>query len=176
MLQRLLLFTPQGGFMPNDKRMLGLDIGVLLLRLGFGGYMLTHGWGKLKRLGQLGSDNFRFSDPIGLGPEVSFVLVTGAEFGCALLVIFGLFTRAAAIPLVFAMLVAGFIAHASDPWTIAGAQQLVNEGLAERARSKQLALMYASAFGALVFTGGGRFSLDSIVWPWWRKRRQQARG
>ena len=82
------------------------SVGLLLLRIGCGGYMATHGWGKLQML--LHGRFQDFGDPIGLGPVTSLVLVTLAEFACALLVVLGLWTRAAAAPVVFTMAVAAF--------------------------------------------------------------------
>lgn len=136
--------------------------GLLLLRLGIGGFMLTHGWGKLQML--LAGDFDKFADPIGLGNQLSLILVTGAEFGCALLVMLGLATRLAAIPLVFAMGVAAFIAHANDPWTMTEGARLFSTGAAKSWASKEAALLFLFPFLALIFTGPGKFSLDGMIW------------
>lgn len=135
------------------------SIGLLILRLGLGGYMLTHGWGKFQRVI---SGNLQFGDPLGIGPEASLILAAGAEFGCAILVILGLFTRFAAIPLVFTMGVAAFIAHGGDPWTMSGGREVFQE-TGESWASKEPALMYLLAFLPLVFTGAGKFSLDGMI-------------
>lgn len=136
--------------------------GLLVLRVGLGGYMLTHGWGKLQ---MVMAGNFEWADPIGLGPTLSLIMVTFAEFFCALLIIVGLGTRLAAVPLVFAMGVAAFVAHDADPWTMGAAAEAYQAGEAENWGSKQPALMYLFVFLALVLTGPGKFSLDSIVMP-----------
>src|SRR5690625_5427446 len=66
-------------------------IGLLLLRLVFAGTLLYgHGWGKLMGWSERSAV---FPDPIGLGSPVALALAIGAEVFCALLVIFGLFTR-----------------------------------------------------------------------------------
>jgi putative oxidoreductase len=133
------------------------SIGLLILRLGVGGLMLTHGWGKLQML--LAGEFDKFGDPIGLGKEVSLAGIVGAEFVCALLVVFGLGTRLAAAVVVFAMAVAAFVVHANDPWTMgAGA-------------SKEPALLFLIPFLALVFAGAGRLSLDHLIWSRRRERR-----
>jgi putative oxidoreductase len=143
--------------METQRQNVTTSIGLLILRLGVGGYMLTHGWGKLQML--LAGEFDKFGDPIGLGKELSLVGVVAAEFVCALLVVFGLGTRPAAAVTVFAMAVAAFVVHANDPWTMgAGA-------------SKEPALLYLIPFLALVFTGAGRLSLDYLVWSRWRERR-----
>jgi len=69
--------------------------------------------------------------------------------------ILGLGTRFAAIPVVIAMGVAALVVHANDPL-------LMGQGA-----SKEPALLYAIPFLALVFTGGGRFSVDA----WLKSRR-----
>lgn len=144
------------------------SIGLLVLRLGMGGYMATHGWGKVQML-QAGD---AFGDPIGIGPTASLILITAAEFGCAILIVLGLLTRLAAIPLVFAMGVAAFVAHSSDPWTMGYAAELFSQGKAEHWGSKEPALMYGAAFLALLFTGPGRLSLDALLFSRLSRRKE----
>lgn len=147
--------------------------GLLILRLGMGGYMLAHGW---QKLGMLRAGAFeQFGDPIGLGPELSLVLVTAAEFGCALLVMLGLGTRLAAAPIVFAMGVAAFVAHGSDPWTAGGGYERFMAGETPMPLSKQPALTFLVAFLALIFTGSGRFSLDALTTARLRRRSEEAK-
>lgn len=121
------------------------DYGLLILRLAFGFSMIYgHGFGKLTRL--FGSEEISFADPFGLGPVVSLVLVVFAEFLCSLLLMAGLFTRAALIPLIFTMATAYFAAHFDDPF---GRQEKV--------------ILFGFAFIALFFTGPGRYSLDAVL-------------
>jgi putative oxidoreductase len=138
------------------------SLGLLILRLGMGGLMLTHGWPKLQML--LAGNAADFGDPIGLGSTLSLILVTFAEFGCSLLVIAGLLTRLAAVPLVVTMAVAAFVAHGADPWTMQEGARQFAAGEAESWASKQPALMYLVPFLALIFTGAGRFSIDGLIW------------
>ncbi len=119
------------------------NFAILLLRLTAGGFMLTHGVPKLQRL--LAGD-LQFGDPLGLSPEVSLVLAVFAEFLCSVLVILGLGTRLAAIPLMVTMAVAGFIAHGADPFG-----------------RKELALFYLVAFIVIFLLGGGKYSVDQII-------------
>ena len=121
------------------------SLGLLLLRVGAGGMMLAgHGWDKLfhfsEKVGQ-------FPDPLGFGAGSSLALAVFAEFFCSLLVILGVATRFAAAPLVVTMAVAACIVHADDPW-----------------QAKEFALVYALPFLTLIFTGGGDFSLDQVLW------------
>ena len=145
------------------------SIGLLILRLGIGGYMLTHGLGKLRML--LAGDFDSFGDPIGLGEELSLVLVTAAEFLGALLAMVGVATRLAAVSVVIAMAVAAFVAHGGDPWTLEEAFKLFMAGETEFPVSKEPAMLYLIPFLALVFTGPGRFSLDALIRRRWSARR-----
>ena len=143
-------------------------VGLLILRLGIGGYMLTHGWGKLQMLlaGEFGA----LGDPIGIGSTASLVLMVLAEFICALLVMIGLGTRLAAVPVVIGMSVAAFVAHGGDPWTMGQAARLFMAGETDFPASKEPALLYLIVFLALICIGPGRFSLDALVSS--RLRRQ----
>lgn len=120
-----------------------IDVAVLVLRIFSGAFIMTHGIPKVKKIfsGDLG-----FGDPIGLGPEVSLVLVAFAEAVCGFLVILGLGTRWATIPLIIAMGVAAFIAHAADPFG-----------------TKEKPLLFLVIFIVLLLTGGGKYSLDRKV-------------
>ena len=138
-----------------------LSIGLLILRLGMAGYLATHGWGKLQMV--LAGQHEMFGDPIGIGSKLSLFLVMFAEFVCALLVLVGAATRLAAIPVVFAMCVAAFVAHGNDPWTMGKAAELFFSGASKSWASKQPALMFASVFLALIFTGAGRYSVDGLL-------------
>lgn len=132
------------------------SVGLLILRLGIGGFMIAIGYQKLHMLldGQ-----YIVGDPIGLGPKLSMIGIVIAEFVCPIFLILGLGTRIAALPAAFAMGVAAFVAHGPHPW-VAGPS----------GPSKQGALMFMIPFLALVFTGAGTFSLDHLIASKWRKR------
>jgi putative oxidoreductase len=120
------------------------SLGLLILRLGTGGMLLYgHGWGKLMHFGDR---IHRFSNPIGLGPEISFVLVVFSEVVCSTLVALGFWTRLTAMPIVIFSIVAVFFQHIADPWA-----------------KKELALLYGMPALTLVFTGAGMFSLDALI-------------
>jgi putative oxidoreductase len=116
------------------------DVGLLILRLVSGGILLTHGYPKFQKIL---SGNMQFGDPIGLGQASSLYLSTFAEFACAILVLLGLFTRLATIPLIINMMVAFFIVHVADDFG-----------------TKEMSLLFLGMFIVLFFTGPGRFSLD----------------
>lgn len=90
-----------------------------------------------------GSDPIQFGDPIGIGVEASLTLTVFSEVICYILIIIGLGTRLASIPLVITMAVAFFIVHGADPL-----------------QRKELALIYLIVYLVLFFTGSGKYSLD----------------
>jgi putative oxidoreductase len=143
---------------PRDA---AVSAGLLILRLGVAGFMITHGWGKVTML--MERQFAMFGDPIGIGPVASLVLVAIAEFVCAILVVAGLATRLAAIPVAITMAVAAFVVHGADPWTMTEAAMRYFSGASQSWASKQPALTFLFVFLALVFTGAGRFSLDALL-------------
>jgi len=114
--------------------------GLLVLRVGISGLMLTHGIPKLMNLVQ---GNMDFGDPIGLGSTLSLILTVIGEAICPLLIIIGYKTRFAAIPSIITMGVAAFVVHAADP-----------------IGTKEKALLFLIAFIAIALTGAGKFSVD----------------
>jgi putative oxidoreductase len=120
-----------------------LNIWLLLLRIGVGAFMLTHGVPKLMKL--LGGD-LTFADPFGLGAGVSLVLIVFAEALCSIFIFVGLGTRLASIPLIITMLVATFIQHADDPFG-----------------RKELALLYLLIYVTLLVLGSGKYSIDALI-------------
>jgi len=125
------------------------DLSTLLLRLGFGGLMLSHGIPKLLSWSEKADS---WADPIGVGPTASLALAIFAEVFCSLGVMAGVLTRLAVIPLIVTMLVAVLVVHADDPFG-----------------RKELGLLYLLAYLAIAVAGPGRFSFDH----WFRSRRKK---
>lgn len=122
-----------------------INLVLLLLRIVVGIFMLTHGIGKFTML--FGDEPIQFADPIGLGVSTSLVLAVFAEFLCSIFIIFGLATRFAAIPLLFTMLVAAIVVHASDGFG-----------------RKELPMLYALIYLAIAILGAGKISLDNWIY------------
>lgn len=125
------------------------SLGLLALRVGFGLFMVGHGYPKLQTL--LAGEYDKFPDPLNIGNRASLMGAVAAELLCSLLVIVGAATRIATVPLIFTMAVAAFVVHAQDPWLLGGG------------RSKEPALLYLFAFVTLLLTGPGRYSVDHLV-------------
>lgn len=138
-------------FVDTKIKPLNIDIALLFFRIGIGAFMLTHGIPKLLSYGERSS---RFMDFMGLGPEISLALIIFAEFGMSILIILGLFTRFATIPLIIGMSVAVFVAHADDPFS-----------------GKEKALLFLLSYIMILIMGAGRFSVDKLVATRLRKRR-----
>ncbi len=118
----------------------GYNLGLLLLRLGFGGLMLTHGIPKMMKIL---SGDFSFGDPIGIGEPASLVLAVLGEVVFPFLVIIGFKTRIAAIPVIITMAIAAFIVHAADPFG-----------------TKEMAILYLIGFTAIALLGAGKYAVD----------------
>lgn len=115
---------------------------IIAIRIGVGLLMLSsHGWGKYMHFNTL---SLAFPDPLGIGSMLSLMLTIFAELFCSILLILGLFTRLALIPLIITMAVAIGIIHAGDAF-----------------QQKELALVYLIIYIMLMITGPGKFSLDA---------------
>ncbi|MGO3707188.1 MAG: DoxX family protein [Mesonia hippocampi] len=118
-------------------------ITALLFRLFFGGLMLTHGIPKLQNL--LTAQEVSFPDPLGVGAVPSLILTIFSEVVCAGLLVLGLATRLASIPLIITMLVIVFIVH-------------LNDGLS----GQELPLLYLIGYLGILLLGPGKYSIDYL--------------
>ena len=116
------------------------DLALLLLRIGFGGFMLTHGIPKIEMLFK---DPIDFPDPIGLGPTLSLIGTIIGEVIAQILIIIGYQTRLATIPSAFTMIIIAFVIHAEDALGV-----------------KEHALLFLIVYIALFLTGPGKYSID----------------
>lgn len=117
-----------------------VDLGLFILRVGISLLMLPHGWSKLQRLNDKPVDFYNF---LGLGSELSLLLMVIAEFFCSLALILGIGTRAILIPLMIGMTVAIFMVHGADPFT-----------------EKEHGLLFLVPYVVLFITGPGAYSMD----------------
>ena len=123
-----------------------LDLGILLIRIAVAAMMLAHGIPKMITLFSGGA--VQFPSVFGLSPELSLGLAVFAEVACSVLILVGLGTRFAVIPLAITMMVAAFSIHAADTFA-----------------KKELALHYLVAYAVLFFTGSGKYSSPRMAAP-----------
>ncbi|RYG31523.1 MAG: DoxX family protein [Chitinophagaceae bacterium] len=119
------------------------DIAALVLRLGFGILMIPHGLFKLNNFDEIVGEFMSFA---GLGSKISLWSVIIVEIGCSALLILGLATRLALIPLLVTACVIVFISHGGDIF-------------GEAASGFSFLLAYITIF----FLGGGKYSLDYLM-------------
>ncbi len=119
------------------------NFAMLILRLGVGVLVASHGYSKLVHFNEMKNHFMNF---IGIGSTLSLALVVFAEFFCSMFLILGLFTRLAAIPIIIVMIVALFKANNG---------QLFGEG-------EKAAIYLASTF-AILLCGPGKISVDGII-------------
>lgn len=119
------------------------DFAILLLRIIFGGMFIFHGWPKLANYNAMLE---MFGDPIGLGTELSLILVIFAEFFCGIFILLGFLTRFSVIPVFITMLVAYFVAHGADEFQV-----------------KMLPFVYLWLCVVIFILGSGRYSVDNLL-------------
>jgi len=122
----------------------------LFARIAVGWVFLWSGWGKLNALPFV-TQNFReWGIPF---PEIMTPFVSGVEFLGGLLLLLGLFTRVAAVPLVIVMIVAIISAKWGEVDSLATLL-----GFEE--------VLYMALFGWLAVAGPGPVSLDRLLQNW----------
>lgn len=120
------------------------SLGLLILRLGFGGLLMVHGYDKMMNYSEMSQ---KFMPFMGMSASVSLSLVIFAEFICSIFVVLGLLTRIACVPIIITMAVALFMAHGGD---------VTGQG--------QAATLFLLSFLTILFTGPGKFSLDAVFY------------
>lgn len=121
------------------------DFALVIIRGFLGAFMLFgHGLQKVQVL--FSGGEIKFSNPIGLGPELSLILSAFAEFVCAGLLVLGVFPRISLGFLIINMFVAGIIHHSHDAFA-----------------TKEKALMYLVIFTGLLILGAGKYSLNKFL-------------
>ncbi len=126
------------------------DWGKLFLRIIFSGMMLLHG---LEKISQFNLLKEVFPPTLGMNSQWSLIMIILVEAGCSLLVLLGILTRLAVLPLLFAMIIAAFFTF--SPITMAVAE---------------LPLLYLAGFFLILLIGPGRYSVD-----YWMAKRHHNR-
>lgn len=124
---------------------LAADAGLLILRMGAGLLMGTHGWSKLMGFSEKSGDFYNF---LGLGDEISLALTVFAEFFCSMFLLLGIGTRLFLVPLIVVALVIVFGVHGADPLS-----------------DKEHGILYLLPYITLMLTGPGKYSIDYLIQP-----------
>lgn len=120
------------------------DFAILLLRTTMGILMMLHGWDKWTHFDTIiAKEQFPV---IVISMQFSLVLAIFAELLMSAFIVIGVFTRLAAIPLIFTMLVAIFVVHLGGP-------------IADR----ETAILFLIGFIVILFLGPGKYSIDAAI-------------
>ena len=118
------------------------DAGLLFARIA-GAALLLHVHG-IPKIVHYQAELANIDDPLGMGRTLTLWCALFAEVVCPVLIALGLFTRLAALPVVFLLAVSMVLVH--PDWSIA-------EG--------QFGWLLVIVFGTVALTGAGRYSLDA---------------
>lgn len=121
-----------------------MDFALAFLRIFAGLAMLPYGWGKIERYESL-RENF-FGNPVGIGDEPSLIVCIFQQIVCSVLLILGMQSRFAAFMLFTNMAVAVKF-HFFDPFCAV----------------KALPTVFLALYAFLTISGGGRFSVDTLI-------------
>ncbi len=95
-----------------------IDLGLFFLRIA-GSLLLLYVHG-LPKIVHFSEELTRIEDPFGFGPYFSLIPAIVAEVICPILILFGVATRLACVPIVAVLLVAMLVVHPG--WSIAEGQ------------------------------------------------------
>ncbi len=119
------------------------NLGMLVLRIATGLLLASHGYAKLIKFSSL---KYKFMNFLHLGSTASLSLIIFAELICGILLILGLFTRLACIPIIIGMGVVVFIASHG---------QIFDSG--------ERGMVYLAATLTILLCGPGRISVDGMM-------------
>lgn len=120
-----------------------ISFALLILRITAGGLIIPHGYQKLM---SFASKSSGFSDPYHIGSSTSMALIIFAEFFCGALVVLGLLTRLACIPLIIGMGTVVFMVNHGN---------LTGKG--------ETPVLFLGCFIVLLITGPGKASIDRLI-------------
>lgn len=136
----------------NSFEPINLDLGLLLIRIIIGILMAFYGYEKLIHFETMAASDFWAKNVnfLGFTGKIPLALTVFAELFCSILLIIGLLSRLALIPLLICM---GFIIVAIMQFSV------LNSG--DNGYEINTAFVYFIIYLALFFTGPGKYSLDS---------------
>jgi putative oxidoreductase len=121
------------------------NVVLLVLRAVVGVNMAwLHGWDKLHNFGAKAA---AFPDPLGIGHKYALILTVAGEFFGAILMASGLVGRAGAFLVALTSALTLFWILHGTPW-----------------KEREIWELYFAASMTILLLGGGRYSLDTVVW------------
>ena len=119
------------------------NIAMLILRVCSGALIIPYGYSKLIHFAEKKDS---FTNFMGIGSPLSLALVIFAEFFCGMLIVLGLFTRLAVIPLVISM---SMVVVKINHWNVFG--------------KDEHAAFFLAIFLAIFLCGPGKASADGLI-------------
>ena len=119
------------------------NFGMLVLRIATGLLLANHGYTKLMKFSAL---KYKFMNFMHLGSTISLSLIIFAELICGVLLILGLFTRFACIPIIIGMGVVVFVASNGH---------IFAEG--------ERGMIFLAATITILLCGPGKISVDGMI-------------
>ena len=128
------------------------DLGLLIIRLIIGALMALYGYEKYSHFNEMAASDFWMKNVsfFGMSSKIALGLTVFAELVCSLFLILGLFSRFSLFVLMFCM---GYIFLVVFPMSI------INQG--QNGMEFNPAFVYFTIYLGLLFTGVGKYSLDS---------------
>jgi putative oxidoreductase len=118
------------------------DIGLLFARI-TGSLLLLHVHG-IPKIMHYQNELAHIDDPLGMGHTLTLLCALFAEVVCPVFIAIGLFTRLAALPVVFLLAVSMVLVH--PDWSI---------------EQGQFGWLLVIVFGTIALSGAGRYSVDA---------------
>ncbi len=138
----------------NSANPINLSFGLLLIRVVIGVLMAFYGYEKLIHFDEMAASEFWAKNVsfLGMTGKIPLALTIFAEFFCSLLLIVGLLTRLALIPLLICM---AYIVG------VVGQFSIVESG--DHGSNLNSAFVYFITYLGLYFTGAGKYSFDAMM-------------
>lgn len=114
-------------------------------------FLFIHG---LKKILNFQDEVQHIPDPFGMGGYNATLIAIFSNVVCSIFVAMGLFTRAFALGAFMIPFIGLTIVHANDPWVV-----------------RDVPLMYSLAFLVIMSLGPGKYSLDTVIYTSWFKKK-----
>lgn len=125
---------------PSSMDESSISVFLLCARIIFGGLLMFHGMQKCMNFKSLSAT---FPDPFHIGNKNSLLLAIFGELICSFCFVLGFLYRLVMLPMMFTMVVAGFIVLRKAPYS-----------------DKELSIIYLIVFVLMYIAGPGKYAID----------------